>query len=114
MSVLVFYRANIPLSLPAAERYPVIALRKLHDVAAAADAHTLGFYRHIPHSDDPVADINAGNIVNPLVNHSSLRSQPVFHPLLLYMDKRPLPAAEGKMLKPRYQKIFFIFHIICR
>lgn len=74
--------------------YAIITLRKFHGITATANAEPLRFHRHIAHSDYSAADIHGRSIVNTFVDHFSFRSQSVFEPLLFYVYKSPLPAAE--------------------
>lgn len=108
--MLVFHRAGPPQSLPPAQRDSVGIGREFHRVADAADAQAIRANLHAAQRQHTAAKVRNALVVHAVVLHAPLRRQTVFLPLILNVNQRPLPAAEGEVLNARELKIVVLRH----
>ena len=91
--------AGIDLAL-AAELYAARISVEFQHVALAGNAESAGEDAHTARSYHTVAPLRQRLVVRALMHQPAVGRAQVLRPLILDMDKRPLPPAEQKMLQP--------------
>lgn len=89
---------------------------KLHYIADPLNAQLMGNYSQASYDPHVAPALRLGFVMGSLMQQISLYGSQIFRPLPLYMDQRPLAAAERKVLDAGQGKIVLLRkdgHIIC-
>ena len=90
----------------------VLNLIELNDIAYSAYPHRSGMDGHSPAGNQIISFFMKIGVMGPFMEQLAYNSMFVFLPLLLNVDKGPLPPAKSKVLYARKHQIFVfpVFH----
>ena len=88
-------------TLPAKQRHAMDIPPKLHNIAAAAHAKRTGKDMQAARNNQISPRLPDCIVMGKVVQVLSFYGSEIILPLLLNMNQRPLPPAEGKMLEAR-------------
>lgn len=108
---LILDRIGEPKAILAAYGVPRSISMELHNITYTREPERMRTHVKPPYRDGFTPPLPDFSIMSPRMHQGSLYRQQVLVPQLLYVNERPLPTAEGKMLYPRESQVILSFHL---